>query len=276
MVSYLSVSFMAVSAVVCFGLPVALFLAWRKKYELKIVPALIGAAAFMVFAMGLEQLLHLFVLRPGADGSIALKQDNPALFALYGIFAAGIFEETARFISFHLIKKKYSGIGTGLAYGIGHGGIEAMLIAGLTMISSFIISVLVNTGNAGQLGGGGAFSSQIDAIVSADPIMFLVSGFERIVALSIQISLSMFVLCSVYMKGKIWLFPVAIVLHAAVDLAAVFYQIGIIENVFLVEGLILIPAVIFAIAAFYICRMMEKKEETPDAGLIDQPGDQPG
>ncbi|MDR0538038.1 MAG: YhfC family intramembrane metalloprotease [Tannerellaceae bacterium] len=58
---------------------------------------------------------------------------------------AGLFEETARFISFKILKKKYNGIGTGLAYGIGHGGIEAVLLAGLSMIVSIVFCIMINT-----------------------------------------------------------------------------------------------------------------------------------
>ena len=73
MIPVLSIVFIGVSAAVSIGLPIALFFAFRKKYGLKIVPMLVGAAAFIVFAMVLEQLLHYFVLRPGPDGSIALR-----------------------------------------------------------------------------------------------------------------------------------------------------------------------------------------------------------
>jgi uncharacterized membrane protein YhfC len=48
---------------------------------------MVGTAAFVVFALGLEQLAHLLVLKPAPDGSIALM-NQPFLYVLYVIFTA--------------------------------------------------------------------------------------------------------------------------------------------------------------------------------------------
>jgi uncharacterized membrane protein YhfC len=70
---------MAISALIAIGLPVGLFLVWRRRFKLKLVPALVGAGMFFVFVLILEQLLHVVVLQPAADGSIALRQSAPLL-----------------------------------------------------------------------------------------------------------------------------------------------------------------------------------------------------
>ena len=66
---------------------------------------------------------------------------------------AGIFEETARFVSFKILKKIFTGISTGLSYGIGHGGIESVLLAGFSMIAGLVFGILINTGNIGIITG---------------------------------------------------------------------------------------------------------------------------
>ena len=267
MIPEISIAFMGVSAAISIGLPVVLFFVWRKKYNLKFVPLLIGTVAFIIFAMILEQLLHAIVLQPNPDGSIALARNNPVLFVLYAIFAAGVFEETARFISFHLLKRKYKGLGTGLAYGIGHGGVEAVLIAGLAMISGIIMSVTINSGNTGLLGDDPVVIAQINTLAGANPVMFLASGFERILAVTIHISLSMLVWCSVKVKGKLWLYPAAIVLHALVNVAPALYQAGYIDNIWLIEGLILLPTTLIAYAAYKVCKLLpdDTNEDIPAA-----------
>jgi len=251
---------MIISAIISIGLPVAIFLIWRKKYKLKIVPVLFGITAFIMFALFLEQILHSFVLRPNPDGSIGLLTRSPALFILYAIFAAGVFEETARFISFHILKRRFDGIGTGLSYGIGHGGIEAILIAGLAMISNILMSVTINSGNTAILGNDPLVFAQINSMISTPPVLFLASGFERLIAISVHISLSMLVWCSVKEKGKIWLYPAAIFLHALVNLAPAFYQAGIIQSIWVIEGLIIIPAVLVAYFAYRVCKIMQKED----------------
>lgn len=62
-----------------------------------------GAAAFILFAMILEQLLHSAVLRSPAG---AVLQGNIWLYGLYGGLAAGLFEETGRLAAFRLLLKK--------------------------------------------------------------------------------------------------------------------------------------------------------------------------
>jgi uncharacterized membrane protein YhfC len=225
---------MAISALIAIGLPVGLFLVWRKRFNLKLVPVLVGAGMFFVFVLVLEQLLHMVVLQPAADGSIALRQNAPLLYVLYGILAAGLFEETARLIAFTLLKRKYKGVGTGLSYGIGHGGFEAIVLVGLSMISNIVLSMVINSGSAATLGDLPEVKTAIDALVGTDSYLFLIAGIERIAAIAAQISLSILVWLAVSTR-KFWLYPIAIGLHAIIDLPAVLAQIGVINSPLIVE-----------------------------------------
>jgi len=256
MIPVLSIVFIGVSAAVSIGLPIALFFAFRKKYGLKIVPMLVGAAAFIVFAMVLEQLLHYFVLRPGPDGSIALRS-NPLLYMLYGCFAAGIFEETARLLSFTLLKRKYRGIGVGLSYGIGHGGFESAVMVGVTLISSVVLSLMYNAGTIDALGLPAQTVEQLAAAKDMNPFLLLAGGFERICAVVIQISLSLIVWHAVARKDKRWLYPVAILLHAAIDVPAALMQAGVLSGIVLVEGIIAAEAAALAAIAVLTCKKIK-------------------
>ncbi len=255
MVSALSMVFMGVSAAISFGVPVALFFVWRKKHNLEVIPLLVGMAGFIVFALILESILHSIVLHPNADGTIDLMQ-KPLLYCLYAAFAAGIFEETARFICFHLLKKKYSGFGTGLAYGIGHGGIEAILLCGLTMISNLVlcVSIIAGGSNAELLLSQPAVASAIDSIAAAPAPLFLVGGLERIFAITLHISLSVLVWMAVNKTGKMWFFPLAILLHALLDIPAAMLQCGILNSIPLVEVLVGILAVLSALITYFLYR----------------------
>jgi uncharacterized membrane protein YhfC len=251
MVSLLSIIFMAVAGLISVALPVGLFLFWRKKYGLKLIPALVGTAAFIVFAMVLEQLLHFVVLRPEADGTVALISSNPALFVLYVIFAAGIFEETARFVSFKLLNKKFRDFGAALSYGIGHGGIEAVLLLGVASISNIAFSVMINSGSLEALASAGVTAETTAALVETSPYMFLVGGLERVFAVTIHISLSVLVWYAASRKDKIWLYPAAILLHAAANFPAALMQAGVIDSILLVEILTGVSAL--SIALLTVC-----------------------
>lgn len=248
-VSVFSMVFMAISAIISIGLPIVLFVIFYKKYNAKIIPMIMGIAGFILFALILEKSIHSIVF-----GKFALRE-KPLVYIIYGIFMAGIFEETARFISFKILKRKYNGIGTGLAYGIGHGGIEAILLAGLSMINAIIFSIILNTGDietiTGKLQGEALeqINTQITAILTTSPYLFLVSGIERFFAICIQLSLSIIVFYSVYGKNKLWLYPFSIMLHAIIDIPAAAMQAGLIKNMFLVELLVFIGSILSIIIA---------------------------
>lgn len=88
----------AVIAVLCILIPVGAALVWRfclKKGSMRYT--FIGAGMFFLFAIILERLLH--------QAMLPLVSGNVLLYTLYGALAAGIFEETARYISFRFLMK---------------------------------------------------------------------------------------------------------------------------------------------------------------------------
>jgi uncharacterized membrane protein YhfC len=250
-ISNFSLVCMGISAVISIGVPVLAFLVFRKKFNAKVVPMLIGIAGFVIFALVLENSIHRIVL-----GKFQLKE-IPAAYIIYGIFMAGIFEETARLIGFSILRKKYGGIGTALSYGIGHGGIESVMLAGVSMILALAAGILINSGNieiiTGKLQGEvlEAISGQLDKLADTAPYMFLIGSLERIFAITIQISLTIMVYHAVY-SGKMRLFPLAILLHAIIDIPAAAMQAGLLKNVFMVEGLVGVCAVLSALFAKYL------------------------
>jgi uncharacterized membrane protein YhfC len=262
MVSIYTVICLSVSVLLAIGLPIGLFLFMRKKYGIKTVPMLTGVLAFVVFVLVLEQKIHLIVLKPDMAGNFTLMQ-KPVLYMLYGAFMAGIFEETARFVSFSLLKKKYQDIKTGVSYGVGHGGIEAILIGGIAMISNLVFCFLINSGHTGMITDGlsGAaldkVNSTITALTTVEPHIFLISGIERTMALCIQISLSIIVWHAVNKKGLLWLFPLAIVSHAIIDFPPALAQAGAIKNVYMVEILLFAGAMIIAFITWTIYKKFQ-------------------
>jgi uncharacterized membrane protein YhfC len=249
---------MTISAIVSIGWPIALFLLFRKKFDMKAVPLILGAGAFFVFALTLEPMLHASVLRRDESGQIALMASHPALYALYGCLAAAIFEGAARLISFLILKKNYHGEGAALSYGIGHGAIEAVLLAGLPFVSNAALSIMINAGAAPDLGEQAA--AVTDALVNTNSFVFLAGGFERFCAVAIQISLSVLVWHSVSGWRKLWLLPAAILLHALIDAPAMLMQIGVLTSIPVVEALVFVCAIGVCFIAFRVHKSY--REET--------------
>ena len=75
----------------------------RKKYHINLAVLGLGAVAFFVSSQILEKLVHILVLHPQKDGSIALLQDHPLVYIIYGLAKASAFSKLL-FFSNHLKK----------------------------------------------------------------------------------------------------------------------------------------------------------------------------
>ncbi len=79
-------------------------------------------------------------------------------------------------------------------------------------------------------------AAQIQALAATPSYMFLITALTHVGA-RIQISLSVLVFYAVYENRRVWLYPLAILLHAAVDAPAALKQAGVFKNVFALEGM---------------------------------------
>ena len=189
MVPASSVAMMAVCALVGIVAPVALAWWLVRKHHARLITILIGAGVFFVFALLLEPVLHQVVLK-GPHGDAIMG--NTWYYALYGGLAAGLFEETGRFLGMKfLLKKEPDGPMPAVAYGVGHGGMEMLMIFGITMISNIVISLMINAG-------------QVDTILAAILLHALVDGCAVVLSKSLCAS-----------AVEIIIFSMAIVIGAA-------------------------------------------------------------
>ena len=221
-----SLIMMAVDAVLGIAIPVCLSIYLVRKHHAKLSTILIGAGTFILFALVLESIMHQLVLKGPYGASIL---ENTLRYAIYGGLAAGVFEETGRFISMKfLMKKEPSAPLPGVAYGIGHGGVEMLIVFGITMINNLAISALINTGQTDVLfskvpdDAVAQLQAQLDQLQTIGVGALLIGLWERFSALVLHLGLSMLVWVAVRKGGKwLWLFPAAIALHAIVDAGAV-------------------------------------------------------
>ena len=243
LLSILAILFTLAFSVAC---PVGLMLYCRQKGG-KWVTFLIGGVTFILFAMILEPILHnLLFLTP----LWAILRGNVWLYGLYGGLAAGVFEETGRLFAFKLFLKNEREPVTALSYGIGHGGVEAILLVGLTMVNNLILAATVSAGGTTDP----AMLEMAAQLASIPAGMFLWAAFERVGAIILHLSNSVLVFAAVREPGKRWLFPAAILTHAAANFIAV------VSNAYLpvaaTEIIVLIFAVIVALFARRVYRML--------------------
>ena len=132
------------------------------------------------------------------------------LIVAFASLTAGLFEETARYVSYRYLVKDHR-IENGLTYGAGHGGTESIILVGLNVA---IIGYLL-------LANPSAIPASHLALLAASPTYTPFLGvFERAMTLIVQISLSIMVLMTFITGRKIY-YGAAIVIHFLLDVIAV-------------------------------------------------------
>ncbi|MFD1708685.1 YhfC family intramembrane metalloprotease [Siminovitchia sediminis] len=259
MVSSFTIAAIAISLLISAGTPIILCIIFKKKFQISFKVLFIGVLTFIVFAQILEGLVHSYFLMVN-DSTKALLE-NVWLFMLYGGFMAGIFEETGRWMMMKYALKKYREWKDGLTFGLGHGGIEAIMIVGINSVITLVLAVMINQGAYHSLFTGetaAAMAPLYEQLTALPAYMHLFAGFERLGALTIHIGLSILVLYGIKTGKKRFLFY-AILIHAVLDFPAALYQKGII-SIFVVEGYLLLLAAAFVIWIVKSRRLFISKE----------------
>lgn len=241
------------SLCISIALPVVLLIVVHKKTKARMAMAGIGAATFFLFAMVLEQILHAIVLGVGGERITG----NIWIYGLYGGLAAGLFEEVGRFMAMRFAMKKQLNLPNALMYGVGHGGIEAILIVGLASVSNLVTSIMINAGTLEASLGAldqatkEATLTQLSALWTTPSYQFFLSGIERIVAVTLHIALSVLVFQAVKLgKKRYWFLAFAI--HVGVDFATVIAANYL--NLVLVEVMLAVLVAGVVVLTISLCR----------------------
>ena len=164
--------------------------------------------------------------------------------------------------------KRYTNRRDAVTYGIGHGGIEAILVLGLTAINNIAIAQLVNSGSIETITNGltGAqldqVQAQIAAVASFGAANLLLGLAERAIAMTLHISLSVVVFRAVRQRKAGYL-GLAVALHALFDVPAALFQCGVLHSTWLVEALLLVLCLgCAAYAKKQYCALQDPEQQT--------------
>lgn len=135
---------------------------------------------------------------------------------------AGIFEEVGRYVGYRVFMRRDEKTWSkAIMYGLGHGGLESIvLVGGLTLVGLINLLSVANGGLTQLPEGQRALAAQQLQVLNSQPgWAALLSAWERLWTMPIQVAFSVIVL-QVFRRGKlIWLFW-AVLGHAFVDLVA--------------------------------------------------------
>lgn len=254
MVNTVSIAFMIFSALFTTLGPVIAAILFYRKQKFYVGSLFIGAAVFFLFQMILRIPLIQMIL-PNMEWYKTMSQ-NIWVYAIFLGFTAGLFEEAGRYLAFTVVLKKHLLWKDAVAFGIGHGGIECILLVGMSQISNLVTSIMINSGMYEPLVAQSPEQSrelllQAKAtLVDTPSYMFLISSVERLFTFFIHIAFSVLVMTGIKKKKGLLYLGLAILLHMLVDSPAVILSyLGV--NVLFIEVLIMV----FAVVSFiYICR----------------------
>ena len=253
-----------ITVILMIAIPVIFFVYWRKKHkqQTKIGYLIAGAVGFIVSARVLELGVHLFCIV--ADNPVSrFINGNTIAFVFYGIIMAGVFEECGRHIVLKYIMKKNRTPENAVVYGIGHGGIEILVVLLPAMITNLAVAVLFSSGNVENALSALNITEQtaaaalpsVQAAAAFDYTMMTMNVIERLFAMLLHIGLTVVVYYGVVSTKKICL-PMAIFLHMLADTFPALYQRSVV-SLWAVEIWIAFWTVVIVIIAIKIYRKME-------------------
>jgi uncharacterized membrane protein YhfC len=226
-------------------MPIAVAIIFYKKVKFKWGALFAGAIVFTLMQMVIRIPILQAVL-PKMQWYRDMSK-NIWIYAIFLGLTAGLFEEIGRYIAFKTVLKRHLEWKNGVAFGIGHGGIESILIIGLTYLNNLYMSFMINSG---------LFETTIapkmpkelvtylkDQLIGLPSYVFLVPSIERAFTFIIHIGFSVLVMSGIK-KGKGLLYlALAVLLHMLIDAPAVILNsYGV--NMWLIEAVILIFTIV--------------------------------
>lgn len=250
-------------------LPLALPVLLSRKYRGEGIwkAWLVGAAGFFVP----QVLIRLPILSYlGTRGDfLTFARNHLLVYALGLAFTAGLFELSGRYAGARLLRNNLT-FRRAVVMGLGHGGIEAMILTGISYVSNIAFLVTMMTGSldariAGLTAAGTDVSGLIamrETMLSTGVGMFLLAGLERILAMICHTCMTTMVCCGVVKgkAGKMCLGCLAI--HFLLDCTPAFSLM--MQNQTLAYGIIYSLLIVISLICLYILKKLSAhwKEET--------------
>lgn len=200
-------------------------LSFRNKGAKMVSAWLLGAAGFFVTQI-LIRIPILTVLQ-SQPWFVTFSQNNGFLYAFLLAFTAGLFELVGRFVVAKLMQKNLN-CNRSIAAGLGHGGIEAMILIGITYLNNILYIFMINSGTfdavvSEAMATGIDVSALLtvrDQLISASPALFLLGGFERILAMIAHLAMTMTVCYSLHLGKALKGALICLGIHTFLDLTA--------------------------------------------------------
>jgi uncharacterized membrane protein YhfC len=220
MVSSVTIAFIIFSLFLIFGFTIGLVVYLCVVRKASFVAVLVGALVFLVFQL-LTRIPLLQVISQ-MEWYQAMAASLPLL-AIFLSVTAALFEETGRYLAFRYVLKNRLETKNAVAYGVGHGGFEAIVLVGLTYINNLVICLAINSGTYDTTIGPalGASAEMVkNQFLTLPSHIFALGGIERFLTILVHIGLSVLVYYAVrYRMPRFYLY--ALLAHTLLNFGVV-------------------------------------------------------
>ena len=192
-----------------------------------------------------------------------IQTEDLVALAVFAGLSAAVFEESGRYLAYRFSVKDAHTWGRGLMLGAGHGGVESILVGllggwGIVQLALFREGIWIDRIPTEHLP---LVQAQIEAAFSAPWRLILLGAAERIMALSIHLSLSLLVM-QLFVRGERRWLLLTILWHALID-ALVVYAVST-WGVYVTEAIVAGTAVISIGVTFWL-KAPEPVEPVPES-----------
>lgn len=193
------------------------------------VAGLLGAAGFFLMQVVIRlPLISVIQLVVGYESFMAFVENHYILYCFIMAFTAGLFEVIGRYAVAKILRKKLS-YTTGVATGIGHGGIEAMIIVGMTYVNNLLYIFMINSNTfdtmVEQYAAMGVDASSLitvkESLINTGAGLFYLAGYERILTIIAHTAMSLLVCYFVWKKKDLLGILICLAIHTALDFFSV-------------------------------------------------------
>ena len=182
----------------------------------------LGAAGFFVTQVIVR--LPLLSTLSMSEGFVRFAENHYLLYVILLAFTAGLFELAGRYAVAKILSKELT-FKKAVAAGLGHGGIEAIVLIGMTYISNLLYVLMINTGainvTIAQAEAMGvdvtAIYTLVDSLVNTPASIFLLAGYERILTMTAHTAMTVIVFYFVWKKQDLKGIGICLLMHTLLD-----------------------------------------------------------
>jgi uncharacterized membrane protein YhfC len=224
-VSNSSIAAMFVTLFISMVLPIIVLIVYALKNRRQGVASawFIGAAGFFVTQMVIR--VPLLSALSSMPGFVAFAENQYVLYALMLGLTAALFEAAGRYASAKILSKNLT-FTKGFAAGLGHGGIEAIVLIGMTYVSNLLYVAMINTGaiegviaqtEAMGVDGSSEVYALVDTLVNGPAYLYLLAGYERILAMIGHVAMTLVVFYFISKEETLKGIGICVLYHFVMD-----------------------------------------------------------